>query len=175
MMGRMATVLQIVRAGHPALSAMARPVVPPFDDRLKRLVADLFATMDAAGGIGLAAPQVGESLRVIVFGVAGDSSVPRTAVINPEIEVLGTRTAEAMEGCLSLPGICAPVRRPDEIRYTGWSPDGTRIDRQASGLHARVVQHEVDHLDGTLFVSRVEHWGQFGYVDALGLGPRRPE
>ena len=157
------TFLKIARLGHPVLRQVAEPVDDPSDPDVARLVADMIATMHDASGIGLAAPQVYQSRRIIVFHVPAarrteDDAEPPidvTAVVNPSVEPIGDDIALGMEGCLSIPGLRALVPRPAQIRYRGVSPAGEPIDRIATGLHARVVQHEVDHLDGVLYLDRL--------------------
>lgn len=157
------TLLKIARLGHPVLRQVSEPVDNPSDPDVLRLVTDMIATMHDASGIGLAAPQVYQSRRVIVFHVpaarrAEDDAEPPvdvTAVINPSVEPIGDDVALGMEGCLSIPGLRALVPRPAQIRYRGLSLKGEPIDRIATGLHARVVQHEVDHLDGILYLDRL--------------------
>lgn len=157
------TLLKIARLGHPVLRQVAEPVANPRDPDVARLVADMIATMHDASGIGLAAPQVYQSRRIIVFHIPSarrteddaEPSVDVTAVINPSVEPIGDDVALGMEGCLSIPGLRALVPRPAQIRYRGLSPAGEPIDRVATGLHARVVQHEVDHLDGILYLDRL--------------------
>ena len=167
-------VLKIARMGHPVLSQVADPVVDPTDSEIHRLIADMIDTMHDAPGIGLAAPQVHVPLRIVVFyvpgGRAGDGEgddVALTALINPEIEPLGEDMNEAVEGCLSLPQMAGRVRRYSHIRYRGLAPDGSQIEREAKGFHARVVQHECDHLDGILYPMRMDDLTSFGYAEEL--------
>ncbi|MGH6889609.1 MAG: peptide deformylase [Rhizomicrobium sp.] len=161
-------ILKIARMGHPALSSRAEPVPDPLSPQIRRLVRDMIATMADANGAGLAAPQVHVPLRVMVFqapderaeeSAAGeerfDATAPLTVLINPEIEVLGAETAGGWEGCLSVPGLRGFVTRPAHIRYRGVDHEGREIARTASGFHARVVQHEADHLDGILYPQRM--------------------
>jgi peptide deformylase len=174
----------ILKMGDPRLLRVAKPVEPASmdSDALHRLVHDLLDTMRAAHGAGLAAPQIGVDLQVVVFG-SRDSNprypdrpmVPPTVLVNPVITPL-TATGEATgefpeeadwEGCLSVPGLRAQVPRWSHIRYTGFDPYGDSIDRIAHGFHARVVQHECDHLWGTLYPMRVRDFSQFGYTDVL--------
>lgn len=165
----------IVRMGDPVLSAVASPVADPRAADVRELVEDMIETMRAAPGIGLAAPQVGVGLRVIVFEVpearatraAGDEPRPAEALINPVIEPMSDSHTLAFEGCLSIPGMKGEVPRWHRIRYRGVDVEGNSVDRIASGWHARVVQHEVDHLDGVLYPSRIIDWGRFGYIDEI--------
>jgi len=168
-------VLKIARMGHPVLSQVAEAVGDPTDPEVHRLIADMIDTMNDAPGIGLAAPQVHVPLRIVVFYVPGDrgdvdgkdEEIPLTVLINPEIEITGEETNIAVEGCLSLPQMAGRVRRYSHIRYRGLNQDGSKIDRRASGFHARVVQHECDHLDGFLYPMRMDDLTTFGYVDEL--------
>ncbi len=161
-------ILKIARMGHPVLSAPAQPVADPRSAEIRRLVKDMVETMMDANGAGLAAPQVHVSLRVVVFqapegrsdpGLAEDEkfdhSARQTVLINPEIEVLSAQTEGGWEGCLSVPGLRGWVERPAHIRYRGLGLEGEVIERVARGFHARVVQHECDHLDGRLYTSRM--------------------
>jgi len=151
--------LKIARMGHPVLRAKAEPVRDPADPEIRRLAADMIDTMLDAPGVGLAAPQVHQGLRVIVIRVppdrSGGESLPETVLINPEIEPLGEEKELGWEGCLSIPGLRGLVPRYSRIRYRGIGLDGGVIEREAEGFHARVVQHEVDHLDGVLYIDRI--------------------
>lgn len=165
-------VREVLRMGDPRLLEHALSVKDFGSPRLHALVADLWDTMAADGGIGIAAPQIGVSERVICFGrteggAGFSASVPRTVLINPTIEVLGQETEEGWEGCLSLPGLRGVVARAKRIRYSGFSLEGEPIAREAEGFHARVVQHEYDHLEGILYPMRVTDWSRFGFSDAL--------
>jgi peptide deformylase len=161
-------ILKIARMGHPVLSQIAKPVADPADPEIRRLVNDMVETMIDANGAGLAAPQVHVPLRVVVFQAPGersdpgleederyDHTAPLTCLINPEIATLGPETEGGWEGCLSVPGLRGFVERPAHIRYRGLGLDGKIIERVARGFHARVVQHEVDHLDGRLYPGRM--------------------
>lgn len=166
-------VLEILRMGDPRLLSVARPVGAFATRALDTLVRDMFDTMAAAGGVGLAAPQVGVALQVVIFGFEHSERypdaepVPTTILINPVIEPLGEQTEEGWEGCLSVPGMRGVVPRFQHIRYRGFDPAGNPIDRQASGFHARVVQHECDHLSGMLYPMRVRDFSRFGFTDVL--------
>ncbi|MEM7024426.1 MAG: peptide deformylase, partial [Pseudomonadota bacterium] len=153
------TLLKIARMGHPVLSNLAQPIDDPTDARIRRLVDDMADTMADAEGIGLAAPQVYQSLRLILFLDIEDRDEPDRRppipLINPVIEPIGDRVVAGLEGCLSIPGLRGMVPRYERIGYRGLSPEGKLIEREASGLHARVVQHEVDHLDGVLYTMRM--------------------
>jgi len=160
-------ILKIARMGHPVLMRRAEPVSDPAAPEIRRLVADMLETMVDANGAGLAAPQVHVPLRVVVFqapadrndgpgdGESLDHTAPLTVLINPEIEVLDESREAGWEGCLSVPGLRGLVERPAHIRYRGFDHEGHAIDRVAKGFHARVVQHECDHLDGLLYPQRM--------------------
>jgi peptide deformylase len=161
-------ILKIARMGHPVLATPAAPVADPRAPEIRRLVNDMVETMIDANGAGLAAPQVHVPLRIVVFqapegrtdpGLSEaerfDHTAPLSVLINPQIEVLGTGLEGGWEGCLSVPGLRGWVERADHIRYRGWGINGETIERVARGFHARVVQHECDHLDGRLYVSRI--------------------
>jgi peptide deformylase len=161
------TLLKIARMGHPVLLHPAEPVPDPTARDVRRLVQDMVETMDDAGGVGLAAPQVHIGRRVIIFkappsraeGEGGEDdatgSVTLTALINPEYEALTDEQVLGWEGCLSIPGLTGAVPRYTRIRYRGFDTAGRAIEREASGFHARVVQHETDHLDGVLYTMRM--------------------
>jgi peptide deformylase len=167
------TVHQILKMGDPRLLRVAQPV-PAFDTpELHALIADMFDTMEAAGGVGLAAPQIGVDLQLVIFGFERSErypeapAVPRTVLLNPVITPLDEEMAEGWEGCLSVPGLRGKVPRHLRIRYTGFDPRGRAIDREAEGFHARVVQHECDHLIGRLYPTRIRDLTQFGYTSVL--------
>lgn len=162
-------ILKIARMGHPILARTADPVADPRSPTLQALVRDMIETMIDANGAGLAAPQVHVPWRVVVFqapaersGPDGgeaerfDRTAPLTVLINPEIEILGTGRETGWEGCLSVPGLRGLVTRPDHIRYRGLTPEGRVLVRDARGFHARVAQHECDHLDGVLYPQRMD-------------------
>jgi len=151
--------LKIARMGHPVLTRRAEPIQDPTAEGVRRLIGHMAETMLDAEGIGLAGPQVHHSLRVIVFlpvDERDEAPPPPVALINPECEPLGEETARAWEGCLSMPGLRGLVPRAARIGYRGLTPEGRTIEREAEGLHARVVQHEIDHLDGVLFPMRMD-------------------
>ena len=166
-------VRDILKMGDPRLLQVARPVEQFDTPELHSLVADLFETMAAADGAGLAAPQIGVDLAVVIFGFDHNErypdapAVPRTVLVNPQIEALGPEVEEDWEGCLSVPGLRGVVPRWTRIRYRGFDPFGQPIDREAEGFHARVVQHECDHLIGTLYPMRIRDFSQFGYTSVL--------
>jgi peptide deformylase len=166
-------VLKIVRMGHPVLLARALPVELPADAELRRLARDMISTMEDAGGAGLAAPQVDVPLRLIVFkvsaeratGAPGDAPMAVRVLANPEIEPIEGEPVVAFEGCLSIPGLRGAVPRHAAIRYRGFDLDGNPVAAEASGFHARVVQHEVDHLDGILYPMRMPDLRLLGFTE----------
>lgn len=164
---------KIARMGHPVLAQIAKPVADPTAPEIRALVADMVETMIDANGAGLAAPQVHVPLRVVVFQApperapegldeaeSYDHTAALTVLINPEIEILTDEREEGWEGCLSVPGLRGLVPRATELVYRGVGLDGQRIERRARGFHARVVQHECDHLDGVLYPQRMTDLGQ---------------
>lgn len=163
----------VLRMGDPRLLQVARPVADFPSPELDALVADLHDTMAAENGAGLAAPQIGVGLRVVVFGYTASPRypeappVPPTVLVNPEIQVVGDATESGWEGCLSVPGMRGLVTRPARIRYRGHTPRGELVEREAEGFHARVVQHECDHLDGILYPRRVRGLRLFGFTEPL--------
>ncbi len=154
-------ILKIARMGHPILSGQAETVIDPGAPVIRRLVADMIDTMVDAPGLGLAAPQVYMPKRVIIFHVPQDRAAPGegpqglTILINPVVEPLSDEMVLGWEGCLSVPGLRGLVPRYNRVRYMGFTPDGVCIEREATGMHARVVQHEFDHLDGVLYPQRM--------------------
>ena len=167
---------EILRMGDPRLLRVARPVDSFATPELAELLADMRDTMADAGGVGLAAPQIGVDLRVVIFGFQRNErypdapAVPETVLINPRLEPLGPELEEGWEGCLSVPGLRGVVPRHRTLRYQGWSEAGEAIDRRVSGFHARVVQHECDHLDGILYPMRIVDFTRFGFTDVLFPG-----
>ena len=167
------TVRDILKMGDPRLLRVAQHVHRFDTPELHALVADLFDTMHAANGAGLAAPQIGVDLAVVIFGFRRNERypdappVPETVLVNPVITPLGDAEEEAWEGCLSVPGLRGVVPRWARIRYTGFDPTGQPIEREAEGFHARVVQHECDHLVGKLYPMRVRDFSRFGYTSVL--------
>ncbi|NBC31510.1 MAG: peptide deformylase [Alphaproteobacteria bacterium] len=155
--------LDLAYMGHPILRKDARPIETPITDETRRLAADMLDTMAANEGVGLAAPQVHQGLRLIVFLLPGARLEPGeeaaeevpTALVNPVFEPMSAELAHGLEGCLSIPGLRGIVPRFRHIRYRGLALDGTPVEREATGFHARVVQHEIDHLDGVLFLDRM--------------------
>ena len=177
----------VLRMGHPELRRVAEPV-PEHEfgsARVASLVEDLWDTMAARGGVGLAATQIGEASRVVVFGMESSArypdatAIPRTVLLNPVIEPLGDEMEEAWEGCLSVPGMRGLVPRHLRIRYGGVTPEGVGVEREVAGFHARVVQHECDHLDGILYPMRMTDMSRFGFeeelADVLGFGDCPPD
>ncbi|RMD64227.1 MAG: peptide deformylase [Alphaproteobacteria bacterium] len=179
-------ILKIARMGHPILRRKAAPIPDPGAPEVRRLVADMLETMEDAQGTGLAAPQVHVPWRLVVFYVSGeraareagnpaaeggaepaDDGVPLTVLINPVIELLGEETALGWEACLSLPGLAGQVPRYTAIRYRGLDLDGREIVREARGFHARVVQHECDHLDGILYPQRMTDLSTLAFTSEL--------
>jgi len=166
----------VLRMGDPRLWQRARPVEQFATPALRALVADMEETMRHLDGAGLAAPQIGVGLRVVIFGFAHNArypdadEVPYTVLINPTLTPLSEETEDGWEGCLSVPGLRGVVPRWQRLRYTGFDAAGNPIDRSVEGFHARVVQHECDHLDGILYPMRMRDMSRFGFVDELNLG-----
>lgn len=158
-------ILKIAKMGHPVLGQIAEPVADPRAPEIQALIRDMIVTMQDADGAGLAAPQVHVPLRVVVYHAPaersedeerdGHESAPLTILINPEIEPIGDEMSSGWEGCLSIPGLRGEVSRPAHIRYRALDNHGERIEGEASGFHARVIQHECDHLDGMLYPQRM--------------------
>ena len=167
------TVREILKMGDPRLLRVASPVKAFGTPELLSLVEDMFETMLAANGAGLAAPQIGVDLALVIFGFGKNQRypeappVPETVLINPTISPLSDAEEEGWEGCLSVPGLRAVVPRFARIRYTGFDAQGRAIEREADGFHARVVQHECDHLMGKLYPMRVRDFSRFGYTSVL--------
>jgi peptide deformylase len=171
------TVREILKMGDPRLLRMAQKVSDFDSDALHLLVTDMLDTMRAASGAGLAAPQIGVDLQLVIFGSFERNPrypdrpvVPPTVLINPTITPIGDAEASDWEGCLSVPGLRGMVPRWAQIRYTGFDPYGDPIDRSVEGFHARVVQHECDHLWGKLYPMRMRDFSQFGYTEVLFPG-----
>jgi len=162
--------------GHPVLRQRAKPVEAFGTPELRELVADMTETMKAKNGAGLAAPQVGVSQRVVIFGVAANprypdaEAVPFTVLVNPKLVMLTREVEEDWEGCLSVPGLRGVVPRYTKLRYAGFDAEGNPIERVAEGFHARVVQHECDHLDGILYPQRMTDLGKLGFIEELFPG-----
>jgi len=184
-------ILKIARMGHPVLRRPAAAVPDPTAPQIRHLVRDMLETMEDAGGTGLAAPQVHVPLRVVIFFVAGRRAaledgeagtvdggredVPLTVLINPEIEPLTEDEALGPEACLSVPGLVGQVPRWTRIRYRGLDLDGQAIEREAAGFHARVVQHECDHLDGILYPQRMTDLSRLAFTSEIGRTLDEPE
>jgi peptide deformylase len=164
---------EVLRMGDPRLLETSRPVSAFGTAELRALIADMRDTMAHLNGAGLAAPQIGVPLRVVIFGVAGNprypdaEEVPDTVLINPVITPIGEEMEEDWEGCLSVPGMRGVVPRFARLHYRGFDESGVPIDRNVQGFHARVVQHECDHLDGILYPMRIRDMSRFGFVDVL--------
>jgi len=167
---------EILKMGDPRLLAVAEPVRSFGTSDLGGLLEDMRDTMRHLNGAGLAAPQIGVGLRVVIFGMEHNprypeaDPVPFTVLINPDLTPLGEDMEEGWEGCLSVPGMRGLVPRYRHLRYAGVDSAGEPIERTVSGFHARVVQHEVDHLDGILYPRRIRDLTQFGFNDALFPG-----
>ena len=164
---------EVLKMGDPRLLEKSQPVEAFGTRELRELIADMRDTMADLNGAGLAAPQIGVPLRVVIFGVKRNprypdaEEVPDTVLINPVITPLGEEMEEAWEGCLSVPGMRGVVPRFKRLRYRGFDESGNPIDRSVEGFHARVVQHECDHLDGILYPMRIRDMSQFGFVEVL--------
>ncbi len=167
------TVRSVLKMGDPRLLEVSAAVEVIDADTLEPLLADMWDTMAAENGAGLAAPQIGVMQRVVIFGFdtnpryADAPPIPPTVLINPVITALDEAQEDGWEGCLSVPGLRGMVPRYREIRYQGFDQYGNQIKREVSGFHARVVQHECDHLDGVLYPQRIEDMRQFGFLDTL--------
>ena len=166
----------ILRLGHPVLRQVATPVAEFGTPALRELVHDMLETMRANDGAGLAANQIGVPARVVVFELATNprypdaDPVPLTVLVNPELEFLGDEREVGWEGCLSVPGMRGLVPRYRRLRYRGFDELGRPLDRTVEGFHARVVQHECDHLDGILYPMRMQDFSRFGFTDVLFPG-----
>ncbi len=167
----------ILKMGDPRLLRVAQPVTAFDTPELHQLVADMEETMAAANGAGLAAPQIGVDLQLVIFGTGAPNPrypdapvVPRTVLLNPVITPLGDEQEEGWEGCLSVPGLRGVVPRWRRIRYQGFDLQGRAIEREVDGFHARVVQHECDHLQGVLYPMRVRDFSRFGFTEVLFPG-----
>lgn len=167
---------EILKMGDPRLLRVARPAADIRDPALKTIIADMYESMHAANGVGLAAPQIGIDMRLMIFGFdenpryPDELPVPVTTLINPWLEVLTEETEEGWEGCLSVPGLRGMVNRYSMLRYEGLDQHGNPIDRVAEGFHARVVQHECDHLIGKLYPMRITDFSKFGFTEILFPG-----
>lgn len=166
----------VLKMGDPRLWQIAQPVTAFATPELYALIADMEETMQQMEGVGLAAPQIGVDWRVVIFGfsddaqdsdVSEDERVPYTILINPSLTPLSKEQEDGWEGCLSVPGLRGEVRRWAKLRYSGFDPQGQVIEREVSGFHARVVQHECDHLDGVLYPARIKDFTRFGFTDEI--------
>ena len=171
------TIHTILKMGDPRLLRVALPVAAFDTDELHLLVRDMFDTMRSVNGAGLAAPQIGVDLQLVIFGTDAPNPrypdaplIPRTVLLNPVITPLNVSEEDGWEGCLSVPGLRGLVPRFSSIRYTGFDPYGDPIDRTVDGFHARVVQHECDHLIGKLYPMRIRDFTQFGFTEVLFPG-----
>ena len=166
-------VREILKMGDPRLLRLAEPVREFNTKELHALIVDMFDTMHAANGAGLAAPQIGVNLQLVIYGFKSNArypdapQVPETVLINPVLTPIGDAMEEGFEGCLSVPGLRGSVPRYTRLRYEGYDQFGERIVRDADGFHARVVQHEVDHLLGILYPSRIRDFSKFGFTSVL--------
>jgi len=166
-------VKQTIKMGDPLLWQRAKPVENFNTPELDMLIQDMLDTMESLSGAGLAAPQIGQSLRIVIFGLEANprypdiESVPMTVLINPEITIINDDMEEGWEGCLSVPGMRGLVPRYKEIKYSGLDQMGQSFDRVANDFHARVVQHEVDHLDGILYPQKIRDLRHFGFESVL--------
>ena len=165
------SVKSVLKMGHPTLLSRSEEVSQFDTPELLTLIADMKDTMAHLNGAGIAAPQIGVSKRVVIFGFENnvrypsEDSVPFTILINPKIEPLSEDMEEGIEGCLSVPGLSGSVPRYTKIRYRGFDPEGAAIDRTVTDFHARVVQHECDHLDGILYPARIRDFSTFGFIE----------
>ena len=171
------TIHTILKMGDPRLLRIAPPVTQFDTDELHLLISDMFDTMRSVNGAGLAAPQIGIDLQLVIFGTDAPNPrypdaplIPRTVLLNPVITPMSSTEEDGWEGCLSVPGLRGVVPRWASIRYTGFDQYGDAIDRTVNGFHARVVQHECDHLIGKLYPMRVRDFTQFGFTDVLFRG-----
>jgi len=171
------TIHTILKMGDPRLLRLAQPVTQFDTDELHLLIGDMFETMRSVNGAGLAAPQIGVDLQLVIFGTDAPNPrypdaplVPRTVLLNPVITPLSQLEEDGWEGCLSVPGLRGVVPRFSQLRYTGFDQYGDAIDRTVDGFHARVVQHECDHLIGKLYPMRIRDFTQFGFTEILFPG-----
>ncbi|MDB5729339.1 MAG: peptide deformylase [Noviherbaspirillum sp.] len=170
------SVREILRMGDPRLLRQAEPVTAFGISELEELIADMFDTMRAANGAGLAAPQIGVNLQLVIFGFSNNArypdapAVPETVLLNPVLSPLSDDMEEGWEGCLSVPGLRGMVPRWKQLRYEGFDQYGNAICREVDGFHARVVQHECDHLAGILYPARIRDFSRFGFTDILFPG-----
>ena len=167
------TIREILKMGDPRLLRVAQPVTQFDTPELHALIKDMFDTMHAANGAGLAAPQIGVDLQLVIFGFGQNQRypdappVPETVLINPVLTPLSQEMEEGIEGCLSVPGLRGSVPRYTRLHYEGFDQFGKQIVVDAEGFHARVVQHEVDHLLGILYPSRIRDFSRFGFTEVM--------
>jgi len=167
------TIKSVVKMGNQQLATPSLPVTNFADPTLKTMIADMRDTMFATKGVGIAAPQIGHNLRIVMFGFESnprypeESAIPLTVLINPEITVISEESVDGWEGCLSVPGLRGLVPRYKKIQYHGYDVEGRFFKRIAEDFHARVVQHEYDHLDGILYPRRIKDLQRFGFEDEL--------
>jgi peptide deformylase len=170
------TIREILKMGDPRLLRVAEPVREFGTPQLEALIADMFETMHAANGAGLAAPQIGVNLQLVIFGFKHNErypdapEVPETVLLNPQLRPLSEEMEEGFEGCLSVPGLRGSVPRYTRLHYEGVDQFGKRISRDTDGFHARVVQHEVDHLLGILYPMRIKDFSRFGFTEVMFPG-----
>lgn len=172
-------ILKIARMGHPVLARRADPVADPTAPEVRRLIADMTETLRDSGGVGLAAPQVHVPLRVVLYRLPPERSedgrgLPLKALINPVLTVEDPTPTTDWEGCLSLPGLTGAVPRPRVVALNATSPEGRALSLRTHGYHARILQHECDHLDGVLYPQRMEDLALFGFVDDIRRGLAAP-
>jgi peptide deformylase len=167
------TIQSVVKMGNAQLAAPSLAVTDFFDAGLRDIISDMRDNMQEKGGVGIAAPQIGVNLRIVMFGFESnarypdENPVPFTVLINPVIEILSDEMVDGWEGCLSVPGLRGLVPRYQKIQYRGYNQDRQPITRIAEGFHARVVQHEYDHIDGILYPQRIKDMGYFGFEEEL--------
>lgn len=165
----------VVKMGNAELATPSRPIENFSDPELSRIIEDMQDTMQEKSGVGIAAPQIGYFVRIILFGFEGnkrypdEAPIPQTLLINPSFDILSDEMVEAWEGCLSVPGLRGLVPRYQKIHYRGYDLQGQKIERTVEGFHARIIQHECDHLDGVLFPQRIKDLKYFGFEDELKL------
>ena len=165
---------RIVKAGHPALSRIADPIPDPTDPKVAALVLEMIDSLAESGGIGLAAPQIGESVRLVIYSVPAsrvereEEAQPMTVLVNPVLTPLGSEVSVGWEGCLSMPGLRGLVPRHDRLHLSWQTLEGEWHERELVGYHARVVQHECDHLEGRLYPTRMTDLSQLVYLDEMG-------
>lgn len=176
-------VREILKMGDPRLLRVAEPIHAFDTPELHALIADMFDTMHAANGVGLAAPQIGVNLQLVIFGFSRNErypdapAVPETVLLNPVLKPLSDEMEDGWEGCLSVPGLRGMVPRHARLHYSGFDPLGNPISRDVDGFHARVVQHECDHLIGMLYPMRVRDFSKFGFTEVLfpGMDPAQDD